>query len=194
MSDTKPPVRFLRSSLHIPAVNDRRKLSLWHFHDYVLTEFPPTLQCELQKINQNLCLCSFAQGEAAGGGLRADPESHQPQTGVLTHTNTSDRLTITQTTTVTPPIIIMKLLTCNSHSNFLPLDAGTNRASSPQTRACTEQPWERELRFTAKIRRLPQMTAKRSESYKRKQDFKAVWVERPPPLGLQVKRVVGRRG
>lgn len=111
-----------------------------------------------------------------------------------THTNTSDRLTITQTTTVTPPIIIMKLLTCNSHSNFLPLDAGTNRASSPQTRACTEQPWERELRFTAKIRRLPQMTAKRSESYKRKQDFKAVWVERPPPLGLQVKRVVGRRG
>lgn len=144
MSDTKPPVRFLRSSLHIPAVNDRRKLSLWHFHDYVLTEFPPTLQCELQKINQNLCLCSFAQGEAAGGGLRADPESHQPQTGVLTHTNTSDRLTITQTTTVTPPIIIMKLLTCNSHSNFLPLDAGTNRASSPQTRACTEQPSERE--------------------------------------------------
>lgn len=27
---------------------------------------------------------------------------------------------------MTPPIIIMKLLTCNSHSNFLPLDAGTN--------------------------------------------------------------------
>lgn len=176
MSDTKPPVRFLRSRLHIPAVNDRHKLSLWHFHDY-LQSFHPHFSASFKKINQNQCLCSVAQGEAAGGGLRAAPESHQPQTGVLTHTNTSDILTIT--TTVTPPVIIMKLLTCNSHSNFLPLDAGTNRASSPQTWACTEQPSERELRFTAKIRRLPQMTAKRSESYKRKQDFKAVWVERP---------------
>lgn len=120
------------------------------------------------KSESKVQLWPVEQSNAAGCKLTPTAGIHQQLRG---HMFVGYMLTFSNTEICYSNNLLMQL-TCNSHSNSLQVANTTEPTSPPTTSLYPAVLWGRGIGFTAKIRRLPQMTAKRSVSYKRKQDFR----------------------